>query len=114
MTTEKESAPNWEGLPDSTEHRTVGPHRAWSYADAEWCYPDSLCWTCDQTQVPSGWKGYHVGAILAELREKVAALRDEAQSCAEDDSLSQSDQNIWKTKALAYARVVGLFDGGKR
>lgn len=75
--------PNWEGLPGSTEHRTVGPVRAWCYQDAEWCYPDyegegdhsMLCPCCDQLTVPTQWKGYHPGYILDALYEKVLALQ---------------------------------------
>lgn len=29
------------------EHRTVGPHRAWCFACAEWCYPDAPCRRCE-------------------------------------------------------------------
>lgn len=66
--------PDWEGLPDTTEHRTVGPHRAWCYQDAEWCYPDALCWCCDQIRVPKQWRDEKIGDILAELRQRIEAL----------------------------------------
>ncbi len=72
-----QSEPNWMGLPDTTEHRTVGA-RAWCYADREWCYPDNLCWCCDQTKVPSKWAGEHAGAILEVIKEKVTEMRFEA------------------------------------
>jgi hypothetical protein len=62
-------AADWEGLPDTSEHRTVGPHRAWCHADTEWCYPEDLCWCCDQTKVPDRWRGEHVGAVLLEIRQ---------------------------------------------
>ena len=67
-------APNWEGLPSSSEHRTVGPHRAWCFQDSEWCYPDSLCPCCDQVRLPERWQGLNVGDVLEELRAKVEAL----------------------------------------
>jgi len=43
--------PNWEGVPDAPEHRTVGPHRAWCFNDSEWCYPeqDLMCDCCHGT-----------------------------------------------------------------
>jgi hypothetical protein len=40
-------AKNWTGVTGSTEHRTVGPHRAWCYQDGEWCYPPSGEWGVD-------------------------------------------------------------------
>lgn len=72
--------PNWEGLPDTSEHRTVGSHRAWCFSDGEWCYPDDLCWCCDQTQVPDQWRGEHVGTVLRELGKQVQALRHDGLS----------------------------------
>ena len=30
----------------SSEHRTVGDHRAWCLADSEWCYPADGCRCC--------------------------------------------------------------------
>jgi len=66
-------APNWEGLPGSSEHRTVGPHRAWNFATTQWCSPDSLCPDCDQVRLPERWQGLNVGDVLAELRVEVAA-----------------------------------------
>lgn len=36
------------GLVPEIDHRTVGAHRAWSFASHEWCYPDSPCAHCDQ------------------------------------------------------------------
>lgn len=29
------------------EHRTVGPHRAWCFDCAEWCYPHAPCVRCE-------------------------------------------------------------------
>lgn len=29
------------------EHRTVGEHRAWCFADSEWCYPTEPCRGCE-------------------------------------------------------------------
>lgn len=40
--------PNFEGHCPEIEHRTVGPHRAWSFASTEWCYPNSACAHCEQ------------------------------------------------------------------
>jgi hypothetical protein len=42
---------NWTGVEGSTEHRTVGPHRAWCYQDGEWCYPPNDQWSVDD----KGW-----------------------------------------------------------
>jgi hypothetical protein len=36
----------WEGVKGSSEHRTVGSHRAWCHQDSTWCYPSSLCGCC--------------------------------------------------------------------
>ncbi len=36
---------DWEGKYNPSDHRTVGPHRAWSNS-GEWCYPDMLCSGC--------------------------------------------------------------------
>ena len=33
------------------EHRTVGDHRAWCYADSEWCYPSAPCRGCEIVQL---------------------------------------------------------------
>lgn len=40
--------PNFEGHSPDIEHRTVGPHRAWSFTSTEWCYPESPCAHCEQ------------------------------------------------------------------
>ena len=44
----------FEGHPqrECGEHRTVGPHRAWCFADSEWCYPDALCRGCRLGHTP--------------------------------------------------------------
>ena len=75
--------PDWEGLPDTGEHRTVGPHRAWCHADSEWCYPQDLCWCCDQTEVPDAWKGAHVASVLGDLIVKVRALTHDGLPAAQ-------------------------------
>lgn len=41
--------PNFHGLVPEIEHRTAGPHRAWSFASSEWCYPGNPCAHCDRT-----------------------------------------------------------------
>ena len=45
---------NWEGAVDTEagrdHHRTVGPHRAWSDGQSEWCYPDDPCSWCREHQ----------------------------------------------------------------
>jgi hypothetical protein len=66
---------NWEGLPGSNDHRTVGT-RAWCYVDAEWCYPEpSLhCLCCDALLLPDRWRGWHGAAILADAIEGVHQL----------------------------------------
>ena len=38
--------PNFEGIVGASEHRTVGPRRAYCYDDHCWCYPDDLCDCC--------------------------------------------------------------------
>lgn len=40
--------PNWEGADGASEHRTVGPHRAWCHGDHEWCYPEDRCPCCQE------------------------------------------------------------------
>jgi hypothetical protein len=44
-----DTRPNFHGHDEREcdEHRTVGPHRAWCFDDAEWCYPDSPCRGCE-------------------------------------------------------------------
>jgi len=64
---------NWEGVPNTSEHRTAGG-RAWCFNDSEWCYPKSLCQCCDVTRVPDQWKGMYAGEVLADLRARVEAL----------------------------------------
>lgn len=41
---------NFEGFLETlrSEHRTVGPHRAWSFTAHEWCYPDDPCADCEE------------------------------------------------------------------
>ena len=41
--------PTWEGAFNKSDHRTVGPHRAWCNACGEWCYPDDWCDCCHET-----------------------------------------------------------------
>jgi Sigma-70, region 4 len=91
---------NWEGLPNSTEHRTVGSHRAWCYADAEWCYPGTLCLCCDQLGVPLAWRGDHAGWVLLELRRLVTGLKDQA--------IARNDDG----QTEAFSAVLELIDGG--
>jgi hypothetical protein len=64
---------DWNGVPDTSEHRSVG-RRAWCFNDSEWCYRDSMCQCCDVTRVPTRWKGWHAGEVLDELRAQVKAL----------------------------------------
>lgn len=83
----QEQAPNWEGVPGGTEHRTVGPHRAWCYQDATWCYEKALCPCCDQTGLPDRWRGLNVGDVLDELREAVDGLRQKGVEGAWNSAL---------------------------
>jgi hypothetical protein len=46
QSTEATMSENWTGVEGSTEHRTVGSHRAWCYQDNEWCYPNIWCDCC--------------------------------------------------------------------
>ena len=39
---------NFLGFFHPEEHRTVGPHRAWSHNPSEWCYPDTPCYQCSE------------------------------------------------------------------
>lgn len=66
--------PNWEGLVGSTEHRTVGPVRAWCFQDAEWCYENALCPCCDALNVPKRWRGLHPAELLEELTKEIESL----------------------------------------
>lgn len=70
---------NWEGLPNSGEHRTVGSHRAWCYDDVEWCYPGTLCKCCDQQTVPISWRGDYAGWVLSELKIAVLAMQERSE-----------------------------------
>lgn len=72
--------PNWEGSPGTLhEHRTVGPHRAWCYADSAWCYPDDLCQGCDQVRLPEYLRGLNVGDAIADERERIAQAIETAR-----------------------------------
>lgn len=64
----------WNGLPNTSAHRTVGGHRAWCYRDREWCRPKALCQCCDQTTVPEPWRDEYTGAVLRDLYDQVEAL----------------------------------------
>lgn len=76
VTAERPDRPNWEGLTDIAGHRTVGPHRAW-HTCGEWCAPGALCPCCDQTRVPSTWRGLHPGELLDALRRRLTSLPEQ-------------------------------------
>lgn len=44
---------NYHGMTtgDPDDHRTVGPHRAWSDC-GEWCYPTTPCELCETRLIP--------------------------------------------------------------
>lgn len=75
-------------------HRTVGPHRAWCFDCAEWCYPGDPCHGCQRT---------------APL-----PTRDEVLKVAEAASGQQAgDEFVWYVPRLVPAAVVeALHDAG--
>ena len=77
-----ETEPNWEGLPGSpSEHRTVGPVRAFCLIDSEWCYEHALCPCCDQVKVPKRWREFHPAELLHELTLAINEEVPHAPAC---------------------------------
>ena len=78
---------NWEGFKERecSDHRTVGPHRAWCHDDHEWCYPSSFC------------RGCELPALRAE-RDSLVAQLVEIQEREHETSIQMSAANAFLAK----------------
>lgn len=68
--------PNFEGHPESEcgEHRTVESHRAWCFADSEWCYPSMPCHGCELSALRA--ENERLRAALAAAGPTLRAVGD--------------------------------------